>query len=32
MAPSQKTAEDIQRWRVERVAGLLALTPADIDC
>jgi acyl carrier protein len=31
MAPPQKTAEDIQRWLVERVAGLLELTPADID-
>ena len=31
MAPSQRTAEDIQRWLVERVAGFLELTPADID-
>jgi acyl carrier protein len=26
-----KTAEDIQRWLVERVAGFLEVTPADID-
>ena len=31
MAPSHKTAEEIQRWLVEHVAALMQLTPADID-
>jgi acyl carrier protein len=28
---SPRTTEDIQRWLVERLAGFLELTPADID-
>ncbi|WP_375768475.1 acyl carrier protein [Archangium gephyra] len=28
---SARTAEEIQRWMAERVAGFLELTPADID-
>jgi acyl carrier protein len=31
MASGTRTAEDIQRWLVERVAGFLELTPGDID-
>ncbi|HLM43904.1 MAG TPA: acyl carrier protein [Myxococcaceae bacterium] len=31
MAPAGRTAQDIQGWLVERVAGFLELTPTDID-